>query len=78
MRGFDWRRSRADDPPGTNQWFNLNITGEATGKATCFVGCSRAAATGYHCGLDRPQQVYLCARLNTGPSTFERAPIGFA
>jgi NADPH:quinone reductase-like Zn-dependent oxidoreductase len=40
---------------------------------------ARQAATGYHhYGSDRHKQVYLYGRLNTGPTTFERAPIGFA
>jgi NADPH:quinone reductase len=40
---------------------------------------ARQAATGYqHYGSDRHKQVYLYGRLNTGPTTFERGPIGFA
>ena len=40
---------------------------------------ARQAASGYHhYGSDRHKQVYLYGRLNTGPTTFERAPIGFA
>ncbi|MFC7478208.1 zinc-binding dehydrogenase [Dankookia sp. GCM10030260] len=40
---------------------------------------ARQAASGYHhYGSDRHKQVYLYGRLNTGPVTFERAPIGFA
>jgi NADPH:quinone reductase-like Zn-dependent oxidoreductase len=40
---------------------------------------AQQAASGYHhYGSDRHKQVYLYGRLNTGPTTFERAPIGFA
>jgi NADPH:quinone reductase-like Zn-dependent oxidoreductase len=40
---------------------------------------ARQAAGGYHhYGSDRHKQVYLYGRLNTGPTSFERAPIGFA
>jgi NADPH:quinone reductase-like Zn-dependent oxidoreductase len=40
---------------------------------------ARQAASGYHhYGSDRHKQVYLYGRLNTGPTTFERAPLGFA
>ncbi|GGC70712.1 NADH oxidoreductase [Siccirubricoccus deserti] len=40
---------------------------------------ARQAASGYHhYGSDRHKQVYLYGRLNTGPTIFERAPIGFA
>lgn len=40
---------------------------------------SRQAASGYnHYGSGRHKQVYLYGRLDTGPTTFERAPIGFA
>jgi NADPH:quinone reductase len=40
---------------------------------------ARQAASGYHhYGSDKHKQVYLDGRLNTGPTTFERAPIGFA
>ena len=40
---------------------------------------ARQAASGYHhYGSDRHKQVYLYGRLDTGPTTFERAPIGFA
>jgi NADPH:quinone reductase-like Zn-dependent oxidoreductase len=46
---------------------------------TAMEAASRAAASGYHhYGSDRHKQVYLYGRLNTGPTTFERAPIGFA
>lgn len=40
---------------------------------------ARRAASGYHhYGSDRHKQVYLYGRLNTGPTTFERVPLGFA
>ena len=40
---------------------------------------ARQAASGYHhYGSDQHKQVYLYGRLNTEPTTFERAPIGFA
>ena len=40
---------------------------------------ARQAVSGYHhYGSDRHKQVYLYGRLDTGPTTFERAPIGFA
>jgi NADPH:quinone reductase len=40
---------------------------------------ARQAAGGYHhYGSDRHKQVYLYGRLDTGPTTFERGPIGFA
>ncbi len=40
---------------------------------------ARQAASGYHhYGSDRHKQVYLYGRLDTGPTTFERGPIGFA
>lgn len=40
---------------------------------------AQQAASGYHhYGSGRHKQVYLYGRLNTGPTTFERAPIGFA
>ena len=38
---------------------------------------TRQAASGYHhYGSDRHKQVYLYGRLNTGPTTFERAQKG--
>lgn len=40
---------------------------------------ARQAASGYHhYGSDRHKQVYLYGRLNTGLTTFERVPLGFA
>jgi NADPH2:quinone reductase len=40
---------------------------------------AQQATSGYHhYGSGRHKQVYLYGRLNTGPTTFERAPIGFA
>ncbi|MBR0650355.1 NADH oxidase [Roseomonas terrae] len=40
---------------------------------------ARQTASGYHhYGSDRHKQVYLYGRLNTGPTTFERVPLGFA
>lgn len=40
---------------------------------------ARSTASGYnHYGSDRHKQVYLYGRLNTGLTTFERVPLGFA